>query len=133
MTEWCSKMLVQNPWNYCVVLTQKEFDRVLKKNKINEIPDDDVRLSDAAATVSFYTSPKGAKIAIVKIGPKVKKYSKAQIDTILVHEAVHIWQAVRESLYEDSPSSEFEAYSVQKISHELILAYKRAIKKSKKK
>lgn len=133
MIVWCSNTLVQNPWNYCLVTTQKEHDKVLKKNKIDEIAPDDERLVNAAATVSFYTSPKGAKIAIVKVGPKLKKYNKAQVDTVLVHEAVHIWQAVRETLYEDNPSSEFEAYSIQKISHELILAYKRAVKKSKKK
>lgn len=133
MIAWCSKTLVQNPWNYCLVLTQKELEKVLKKNKINEIADDDERLKSAAATVSFYTSPKGCKIAIVKLGQNYKKYSKIVMYSLLVHEATHIWQAVRETLYEDEPSSEFEAYSIQKISYELMLAYEKAIKKGKKK
>jgi hypothetical protein len=45
---------------------------------------------------------------------------------------VHIWQAVRDIMGEKEPSSEFEAYSVQQISLELMWAYKELTKKKKK-
>jgi hypothetical protein len=131
--KWCNRTLVSSPWNYCLVLTQKEFDRILKKHKISDIEPDDERLSNAAATVSFYTTHKGCRIAIVKMGENYKKYSKIQIYGLLVHEGTHIWQAVRETLFEDEPSSEFEAYSVQKIAQELMWAFERETRKAKKK
>ena len=42
---------------------------------------------------------------------------------LLVHEAVHVWQAFCEDIGEKSPSDEFEAYSIQSISYELMTAY----------
>jgi hypothetical protein len=47
-----------------------------------------------------------------------------QVYALLVHEAVHIWQDVKHRIGEDNPSSEFEAYAIQNISQELMLAYK---------
>jgi hypothetical protein len=42
---------------------------------------------------------------------------------ILVHEAVHAFQYVCEAIGEQSPSKEFEAYSIQVIAHHLLSAY----------
>lgn len=39
---------------------------------------------------------------------------------LLVHEAVHVWQAVLESMSEEDPSPEFEAYTVQHIAQWLV-------------
>ncbi len=43
--------------------------------------------------------------------------------TCLVHEAVHIFQYHCEYIGEEKPSSEFEAYSIQRISETLMRAY----------
>jgi hypothetical protein len=44
---------------------------------------------------------------------------------LIVHEAMHIWRAIRESIGEHSPSQEFEAYSIQMITQNLIAAYEK--------
>lgn len=41
----------------------------------------------------------------------------------LVHEAVHVWQFVREVIGERSPGIEMEAYGIEGISRSLIEAY----------
>ncbi len=59
--------------------------------------------------------------AIVCVRPRGKR-SRAQYAALIAHEAVHIWQRIRLELGEDSPSSEFEAYSVQSICQRLFEA-----------
>ena len=56
------------------------------------------------------------------------KVSKLQMYGLLVHEAVHVWQAFKESIGEKYPSSEFEAYSIQSISQRLMVAFSDKIK-----
>lgn len=47
-----------------------------------------------------------------------------QYYSLLVHEAVHIFQRVCNYIGEDKPSDEFEAYCIQAISQELMYAWK---------
>lgn len=44
---------------------------------------------------------------------------------LLCHEAVHVWQEVREHIGEEKPSSEFEAYSIQAVFTKLLAAYRK--------
>lgn len=39
---------------------------------------------------------------------------------LIIHESVHIWQEIRTMMYEKNPSTEFEAYSIQRISQDLL-------------
>lgn len=43
-----------------------------------------------------------------------------EICGILIHEATHVWQQLCESIGENKPSDEFEAYTIQCISQRLI-------------
>lgn len=43
---------------------------------------------------------------------------------LLAHEAVHIWQNIKEAMHETNPSSEFEAYSIQNICLDLFKEYR---------
>ena len=45
----------------------------------------------------------------------------------LVHEAVHIWQRYCKEIGEEHPSEEFEAYTIQNITHRLFHAYHDAL------
>lgn len=73
--------------------------------------------SDAQGNVTFYTKD-GECAAIVYIA----KNDRSDIENygLIVHEAVHIWQEVKDRMKEDSPSCEFEAYSVQAIAQDLF-------------
>ncbi|MDV5861384.1 hypothetical protein QM298_10740 [Pseudomonas mendocina] len=42
---------------------------------------------------------------------------------LIVHEAAHVWQFIRDEIGEYAPSVEFEAYTLQAISQELIGAF----------
>jgi hypothetical protein len=48
---------------------------------------------------------------------------------VLVHEAVHVFQEACEVAGEDTPSSEFQAYSIQHIFSNLYQEYKKAARK----
>jgi hypothetical protein len=105
--QWIDSALVCSP--YCIALCKHELKR-LKIAKGNR--PDFLKTPHANATVHFL-----GLYAIVYMPKKQKGISKHQINSLLVHEAVHIWQAIRD------PSSEFEAYAVQSISQNLMLAY----------
>lgn len=49
-----------------------------------------------------------------------------QIHGLLLHEAVHIWQELKEKMGEESPSVEFEAYSIQALAQDLFELYERS-------
>ena len=74
---------------------------------------------------------KDASICIVNI--RHTDESKESVYALLAHEATHIWQKIRENLGEESPSPEFEAYSIQNISQNLFDSYKRQTSKKPKK
>lgn len=46
---------------------------------------------------------------------------------MLIHEAVHVWQAYSANMGETNPGDEQEAYAIQSISQELLAEYARRI------
>ena len=46
---------------------------------------------------------------------------------LICHEAVHVWQEIRDAMGEESPSVEFEAYSIQKVFFDLLTMYQEQI------
>lgn len=65
-------------------------------------------------------------ICIVCVRPEPEREALETI-TLIVHEAVHVWQRAMEDIAERHPSDEFEAYSIQAISHILIAEYIRQL------
>lgn len=62
------------------------------------------------------------EFAIVQIGD-TSQWDVNIVHALLTHEAVHVWQHIRERMSEDAPSSEFEAYSIQRIAQDLFYMY----------
>ena len=80
---------------------------------------------DTDGRATFFTKT-GKAIAIVTVRDGAEKQrSLIEIIGLLVHEATHIWQEVRSVMGEKEPSVEFEAYSVQAITQELLAAFDR--------
>jgi hypothetical protein len=76
----------------------------------------------AGAVTHFFDGIEdSADVAIVCIEKKAER-SDVLTHVYLTHEAVHVWQQIRELLGEFS-SIEFEAYSIQAITQNLIEAY----------
>lgn len=69
-----------------------------------------------SAQVDYYD---GGKHCIVQLG-EVADRSLLQVHSLLLHEAVHVWQRVKVLMGEKEPSIEFEAYSIQRIALDLF-------------
>lgn len=76
-----------------------------------------VTLNGGAASTNYITD--GSQTFIVVYMP----YSDVDLiyqQGLIVHESVHVWQEVKRMMAEKEPSIEFEAYSIQKISQDLL-------------
>lgn len=121
MIKWLDRTLIQSPVHIALCTDEKSFHKELKRLGLPREPY--ICGEYANATTSKYEhKPTGKLCAIVTIKPQ-KHWHRAGIDALLVHEAVHIWQWIKEILGEHDPSKEFEAYSIQAISQYLIEAY----------
>lgn len=129
---WCSRQIMESPIYYGICTNEKMFRKQCRSIGIpvKDIPDY-MANERADATVHFMEARKGRAAAIVCVSPN-NKYTKLELYALLVHEATHIWQRIRRHICEDSPSDEFEAYSIQRISLELMSNYETQIKKCKK-
>lgn len=120
---WALRTLVTSPYYYGLCTSAKQFNAELKylgipkRNRPVFIP------KGKSGAVHYFESAPGGACAIVCLG-NTKGRSGVEIAGLLVHEAVHIWQWFREGLNEKSPSIEFEAYSIQAISVQLMHLYK---------
>ena len=74
------------------------------------------------AQVEFFNVDNSV-LAVVQINNR-KKTKPDWINAIIIHESVHVWQEIREMMYEKEPSSEFEAYSIQQIALNLMSEFK---------
>lgn len=63
-------------------------------------------------------------IDIKKVSPKDITYAHS----VLVHEALHVWQITKDFIGEPNPSIEFEAYSVENICRKLFEEFERLTK-----
>ena len=82
----------------------------------------------ADATTHLLENQDYGLAAVVCLGD-VSRRSPDGVAALLVHEAVHVWQAFCGHIGEKSPSDEFEAYSIQSISYELLSAFARQSKR----
>lgn len=119
---WCDRSLWQCRYSYGLCLSEKEFQKQMKL--MNVPPHQWPRWigENADATTHFLDHPDGNKAAIVCIDKNTDR-GGISIASLLVHEAVHIWQEHRDAVGERDPSSESEAYAIQTISHRLMEAY----------
>jgi hypothetical protein len=119
---WIDRRLVVNSHYVALCLTPKDFRRELKHLKVPRERRPDFLATARADATTHYFERKGKYCAIVCMAPE-KKRKPLEICGLLVHEAVHIWQAHCDSIGERTPSAEFEAYSVQAIAQDLMAKF----------
>lgn len=100
---------------YTLVCSQEQLNAVMGNKS-------EVFLDGAAGRCSFYDGKDNTGMAIVHIDP-LKDVLRVQTYGLIVHEAVHVYQRTVESMGEDSPSVEFEAYQIQAIAQRLMEMY----------
>lgn len=126
---WLDDALVVSPIKYTLCLTERSFRKALKRLHVPKDGRPEFLSTDHAnAATHFFESDDGGAAVIVTLGGTEGR-SIEQVHSLLVHEAVHLWQAIRERMGEESPSAEFEAYSVQAISQRLMESYAEQRKK----
>ena len=101
---------------YYLATTEKAFKAVLRRHKIY---DNSYMPTGALACCTIYEEQ---GIAVVCLKEELPMTTE-EIYSLLVHEAVHLWQAHCRWLGEDKPGEETEAYAIQKIAGELIKEY----------
>lgn len=119
--DWLNRDLMVGPY-MTLVLSDAEFGAALKHCKLPRDGTEWIKTAHADATVHWADHPSGGIVCIVAIRPKPTT-TGIQIASLLVHEAVHIFQKYCDHIGEDSPSSEFEAYSIQRIAQSLMESY----------
>ena len=117
--DWLSRDLIAGP-HVVLCLSDKAFQAALKHIRYLK-PLTFLGTNESAASVHSLISNRGDMVCIVSLS--VADSTPIEIAGILVHEAVHVWQAYCEDIGEDSPSAEFEAYSIQAISQRLMESY----------
>lgn len=120
--KWLTRALVDSPYYIGLCVNEAAFAKEMRRLKVPKDARPAFIPGTANACVHFLEKGDGKLLALVTI-TRPKGISRNQINALLVHEAVHIWQAVRESIGERSPSAEFEAYSIQGISQSLMEAF----------
>ena len=124
--KWLDRSLLISPYSYALCKSEKIFHKELKRLNIPKSNwPNFLTTTHVNATAHFFeNSYTHGKCCIVCLG-NTEKFTKIQVYSLLVHEAVHIWQEIRESIGERYPGVEQEAYAIQSISQKLMLAYKR--------
>jgi hypothetical protein len=124
--KWCDRSLWQSRHAYGLCLDEKDFHKEMKR--MNVLPHQWPQwvTGNADATTHFFEHPEGGKAAIVCLSKK--ELTGIQIASVLVHEAVHIWQEHKQAVGEKHPGDESEAYAIQSISQRLMEAYVEATK-----
>ena len=117
---WLGRSTVYAP-HLTLCLTEKDYIKACKYLK-DDYPRPWVS-KDARATTHVYL--KEGRVTCIVTLDESKCEEQIDIICVLVHEAVHVWQELCESIGEDKPSAEFEAYSIQQISYRLINDYRR--------
>jgi len=110
--------LIRSPIQWAICLTPEAFDKAQKQLNVPKQYRGEWITDGFNATVHHITDA-DRKYSVVCYRPD-KTRSRSQQFAMLVHEAVHIWQRIREAMGENAPSSEFEAYSIQSISQDLM-------------
>ena len=120
--EWLDRALIIGPY-ITLVLNEKQFHKAMShcQRRLSD-HGDWIKSPHSDATVHFLENQSDELCCIVALRVK-KKTDPNGIVGLLIHESVHIWQAFKRRIGEDTPSDEFEAYAIQTISQRLISAY----------
>lgn len=116
---------VAKPGPFLTLCLSKEEQRAASKRLIDEV----LPFPMSGALCSTFTNKETNELcAIVSVSEEAQKNRTAiEMAGMLIHEAVHVWQAYAVHMGETNPGDEQEAYAVQSISQELLAEYARRI------
>ena len=99
-----------------------------QKHATKGLTDHFLRFPESGALCHTFTDSRNHELcAIVSVSHEMQMRAPIQIVGLLVHEAVHVWQAYIENMGEHAPGNEQEAYAIQAITQELLTEYARRL------
>lgn len=117
---WLGRDTVRAPY-LTLCLSSAEFRRVARQLKVED-PGTWKTESQVACVHTWENA--GRLCCIVCIDP-AEDVDPIDMACMFVHEAVHVFQRLCDSIGESQPSREFEAYSIERISEQLMREYVR--------
>ena len=124
---WMDRCLFENPYYVTLCTTVKQYERELKRMRIAKSERPGFTTNAASHAACHFFSCDVGRVAIVCLR-KDKTKDKHQHNALIVHEAVHVWQEVKDAIGERNPSPEFEAYAIQSIAQCLMTEFERQTK-----
>lgn len=119
--KWCDNKMMTGPF-YVLVLNEAEYHKAMRRMRVPKRERSAWVNPGSRGTVTKLTNEEGELAVIVAVEVS-EQDDQLAVFGILVHEAVHVFQIWCEHIGEREPSSEFEAYSIQKIAQELMTHY----------
>lgn len=98
--------------------SKKAWARAIAKMRIKNCPP----YPKTNGSCTRFIDAEGKTIVLVTIR-KDKDRDPVELMGLIVHEATHAWQFVREAIGETNPGHELEAYALQNITIDLLSAY----------
>ena len=117
--KWLGRETVRAPYLF-LALTEADYFKAVKHCGIKD-PSPWLTATQAACVHTWESDGKTCCVVCLR----VDAYDSIGIACTLVHEAVHVFQRLCDSIGESEPSREFEAYSIERISEELMREYVR--------
>lgn len=127
---WLDRDTVRAPF-MTMCLSEQEYLAVAAHC---EVAHPDRWLDEARQVACVHTWEQGGSLTcVVCLHPDALiAVDPIQVAGTLVHEAVHIFQRLCDSIGESQPSNEFEAYSIERISGELMREFARRLAEHRK-
>ena len=123
-TNWLPAVAIHTP-DWCLCLSQDDFDRAAKEIKLK---DAGKWLVDGYTGTTHRLERKdGSEVCVICIDVEAirkDKYDPIRESGLLLHEVIHLWQAVEEGMNDVKSSKEFEAYSIQNLYLALAAEYR---------
>ncbi len=127
-TRWLDRRIAWPGPYLALCLSDDEFRAAIAHLKSPEVPRWINRGADA--TAHFFDNPDGKTVAVVCLAESRKRREPVEVAGMLVHEAVHVWQAYCREIGERNPGDEQEAYAIQSIAQELMAEFARRMRHS---
>ena len=132
--EWLNRSLLTSPYSYALCLSEAEFKSELVQLGV---PKEDrgswMKTPQADATLHYFEQHGDVGMCAIVCLRVRRGVEREQVYALLIHEAVHLWQAIKDHIGEHTPGIESEAYAVQRIAQSLMYSYKEQTTKKRKK
>lgn len=122
-THWLDRDTVRAPCT-TLCISEDAFKRAAKHCGV--AVEDGEWMDEKRQMAVVHTWQKNGKmIAVVCLHPDSRNADPIEVASTLVHESVHIFQRLCDSIAESDPSREFEAYSIERIAERLMREFVR--------